>query len=273
MSPRWKSVVEAALLLVVADWWTATTATAADESPEVAAVAAAAEVFLNAFNSGEASAVTEQFIPRGEFIDEEGNLYQGRENLQKLFTQYFAKFPQARLGLEIESIRVIGDNLAIEEGTRFLSTKENGKAQVRYITVRSKLDGKWMIASIREFYDDPLPTPGERLSVLDWLVGDWVSEGEDAAVRISYRWSEDRNFLLGDYRFAREGKVAMKSSQRIGWDPTSGKVRSWLFESDGGFAEGIWTLVEDAWVIKSVATLADGTTGTATISIKPQGKH
>src|SRR5690606_7530157 len=158
-----------------------------------------------------------------------GNIFQQREELQKLFTAYFERFPGARLELKIESIRLIGDALAVEEGTRFLSTKEQGKAQVRYITVRNKQpNGKWLIASVREFYDDPRPTPGERWMALEGLEGEGVSESDDAIVQISCRWRDDRNCVPGDFQVVRGGGNVMQSAKRIGWDPQRGKVRSWL---------------------------------------------
>lgn len=242
----------------------------ADQSADVAAVQSSAEAFLKAFNEGKAEAVVALFLPEGELIDEDGNVYQGKEELQKLFSSYFTKFPGATLALDLESVRVLGSDLAIEEGTRYLSSKEAGKAQVRYTILRTKKDGKWLIASVREFNDDPLPTSGERLAVLDWMIGDWVSEETDLAVKISYRWSEDKNFILGDFLASRDGAVVMKSTQRIGWDPLAGKVRSWLFDSDGGFADGSWTFVDDAWVIKSQATMPDGATGSATVTMLPK---
>ena len=59
------------------------------------------------------------------------------------------------------------------------------------------------IVSLRDFADDRSTTPHDRLQPLAWLVGDWVNESSDAAVKISYRWSEDKNFLLGDYHVTR----------------------------------------------------------------------
>lgn len=235
-------------------------------------IQAADEAFVKDFNAGKAEAVVGHFLPEGELVDEQGNVYHGQAELAKLFSGYFAKYPGATLGLEIESIRAVGDSLAIEEGTRYLSSKNDGRAQVRYIMVRAKTDGKWRIASTREFYDEPAPRLGERLAPLGWLVGEWVSEDADAATKLSYRWSEDGNFLLGDFQTVKGGETVMKSSQRIGWDSAAGKVRSWLFDADGGFSQGTWTLVDDGWVIKSQATLPDGTTGSATVTFVPKGK-
>lgn len=232
-----------------------------------------AEAFVKAFNAGKAEGVIALFASEAELIDENGNIYKGKEELQKLFADYFAKFPGATLALDVESIRLIGGDLSMEDGTRYLSTKEDAKAQVRYVTVRTKKDGKWLIASVREFYDEPAPTPTQRLETLGWLEGDWASEDSDLVVKMSYRWNEEKTFLEGTFRAARGGEVVMKSTQRIGWDPVAGKVRSWLFDADGGFSESVWTNLEDEWVIKSNATMPDGTTGSATVTIAPKGKN
>jgi hypothetical protein len=91
-------------------------------------------------------------------------------------------------------------------------------------------------------------------------------------VAISYRWSEDKNFLLGEFQFNSAEGSPRKSSQRIGWDPVAGKFRSWLFDADGGFAEGSWTVVDDGVVIKSTSVNPDATTASATMTIVTKDK-
>lgn len=229
-------------------------------------VASMEEAFTKAFNEANTDEVVGMFLPEAELVDDSGNVFQGKQALQEVFSGYFANFPGARLALRIESIRSIGENLAIEEGTRFLTTADEAMAQVRYTATLTKQDGKWRLASIREFYDEPLPTPEMHLQSLAWLVGDWVSEGVDMSVRVAYRWDEGRNFLLGKYLVTRDGEVIMQSDQRVAFDPLTGGFRSWLFDSDGGVTEGRWTLVEDSWVIKSQAVEPTGGVGTATVT-------
>ncbi len=239
------------------------------DAAEMARIKASAEALVKAFDAGQADAVAAAFLPQGELIDEEGVVYQGQAEIKDLLTKFFTRFPGAKLTLSIESIRIVGP-VAIEEGTRYTTTKDGtNRAQIRYIAVRAKTASGWQIASLRDFADNPPATAHEYLAPVAWLVGDWVNEGTDGVVKISYRWSEDKNFILGDIQVAREGRVAMKSSQRIGWDPLAGKVRSWLFDSDGGFGEGHWTQVENSWVIKSSAVLPDGLTGSATVTMTP----
>ena len=206
------------------------------------------------------------FLPEGELIDEEGTVYQGQQEIKDLLSAFFAKFPGTKLSLDIESIRLVGP-VAIEEGTRTITTKDGAtKSQFRYIAVRVKTDSGWKIASFRDFSDDPVPTPHENLQPLAGLVGDWINEGADGKVAISYRWSEDKNFLLGEFQVTSPGKPTTTSSQRIGWDPQAGRIRSWLFDPDGGFSNGQWTVVEDGIVIKSSSVNPDGGTASATMT-------
>jgi len=245
----------------------------AQTDTDTAPIRTADEQLVKAFNTGKADEIAAMFLDKGELVDEQGTIYQGQQQIKDLLTKFFAKFPGAKLALNVDSIRVIGP-VAIEEGTRHTTTKDEvDRSQVRYIAVRTKVGNNWPIVSLRDISDEPSPTPNEQLQVLAWLVGAWVNKSSDAAVKISYRWSEDKNFLLGDFHITRHGSVVMKSTQRIGWDPLAGRVRSWMFDSDGGYADGSWAYVGDAWVIKSSAVMPDGQTGSATVTFKPKDKN
>ncbi len=237
------------------------------ESTVVDQVVSLEESFTAAFNEGQVEKLVAMFLADGEWIDDEGVVHRGHQELKTLFDSYFDRFPDAQLAVEIESIRALAADLAIEEGTRFLSAGDDSQAQVRYVATLAKRNEGWRIASIREFDDSPRTKPANELESIAWMIGDWVSEGGDLAVTISYRWAADRNFVLGQFLANRGGEVVMKSEQRIGWDPLSGELRSWLFDTDGGFAHGDWTFVDGGWVIKSRATAPDGLLGSATVTI------
>jgi len=255
-----------------AAWWLAAASAGAQNDADMAAIRAADEQLVKAFNAGKADELAAMFLPKGELIDEQGNVHAGQAAIKDLLTKYFEKFPGTKLTHEVDSIRVIGP-VAFEEGTRTTVTKdETARAQVRYSMIRTKIGNNWPIVTLEDSSEDPDETPHERLESLAWLVGDWVNEGTDAAVRISYRWSDDKNFLLGEFHVGKSGSTVMQSTQRIGWDPLAGKVRSWMFDSDGGFGEGHWTYVDGSWVIKSSAVLPDGQTGSATVTMTPQSK-
>lgn len=224
------------------------------------------EKLTTAFSNGKADDVAAMFIAKGELIDEQGTVFQGQKEIKELLTAFFAKFPGSQVKNEIESIRVLG-TIAIQEGKRITTAKDGTSASIRYTSVLVKTDQGWRIASLRDFGDESATTPGELLKPLAWLIGDWINEGSDARVKISYRWSEDKNFILGEISVTKSDQVVMKSSQRIGWDPLLGSPRSWTFDSDGGFAEATWTQVEDSWMVRSSAVMPDGLSGSANLKI------
>jgi uncharacterized protein (TIGR02246 family) len=236
----------------------------------VEAVQKAELATIAAFNKGDAAALAALFAEKGELVDENGNVFSGREQITGLFKAFFERFPKAELQMEVTGVRTVGDSLAIEEGVRLITVPDSDvAAQVRYAAVRDKVGDSWPIASYSEFADDPAPTPAEMLSGVSFLVGDWIDESPEGKTMISYRWEDDGNFLLGDYTLAVAGMPESRSHQRIGWDPLEGVIRSWTFDSDGGYSTGEWVATEAGWVIKSDATMPDGTTGSATVTVTP----
>ena len=82
----------------------------------------------------------------------------------------------------------------------------------------------------------------------------------------------DGNFLLQEMTIQVEGRDVMQVTQRIGWDPLAQRIRSWVFDTEGGFGEGVWTRLDNSWVIKSTGVRVEGTTASATSVIVPTGK-
>ncbi len=237
------------------------------EDAAQAAIQGISEQLSAAFNAGKADAVAEAFLPNGEWIDEEGTIYQGTGEIRDILLAFFEQFPGTKLEIEIESIRQVGP-VTIEEGTRTLTAASGDvSSKFRYVAVWSKNNDVWKLATFRDFTDDPVPTPNEFLQPLSWLVGEWVNEGADGKVAISYRWSDDTNFLIGEYEVTSIDGVTRKSSQRIGWDPSLGRIRSWLFEADGGFSEGVWTVLDGRILIKSSSVSPDGTLASTTMNV------
>jgi uncharacterized protein (TIGR02246 family) len=268
--PRFTLTLTAAwavCLLSTASARQAAVADSAAVSPLEKACLDEAEATVRAFNAADATALASMFLESGELVDEQENLTSGRAAITELFKAFFTRFPKAVLEMQVTSVRPVGEAMVVEEGERRITADEGAAAaQMRYVAIRSRQGDRWPIASYREFTDEPLPTPQEVLQSVAWLVGDWVDESPDARTSMRFAWSEDGNFLLGDYRISGPDGEST-STQRIGWDAVTGQLRSWTFDSDGGFSEGEWDPVEDGWVVKSEATMPDGTTGSATMTI------
>jgi uncharacterized protein (TIGR02246 family) len=227
---------------------------------------------VEAYNKGDADALANLFCPAAELVDDAGNVFKGREEIGAIYTKFIEQFPGAKMELQVDSLRFATSEIAIEDGTRTVVTADgDNSATNRYTMVYVKRDDKWSIASARELPDDPEPTPHDYLQPLAWLVGDWVDEGAEQAVAISCRWADSGNFLLLDFDAQVRGETVMKSTQRIGWDAMTGRLRSWVFDSDGGYGRGDWAQLDDRWIIKSTAVLPSGVAGSATIVIQPDG--
>ena len=73
------------------------------------------------------------------------------------------------------------------------------------------------------------------------------------------RWSDDKNFLLRDFVIHVQGQPVMTVSQRIGWDPLTKQIKSWVFDSEGRMkGRHCGPRSGNHWFIKSTGVLPDG---------------
>ena len=112
----------------------------------------------------------------------------------------------------------------------------------------------------------------ERLKPLEWMIGDWIDEGSESIVLSSCKWSADKNYILQNIEVRMQGRDALDLNQRIGWDPITKRIKSWVFDSDGGYGESFWTQNGDHWVVKATGVRRDGTTSSAINVITPTSK-
>lgn len=243
----------------------------ADRSADEQEIRKTAQAFVKAYNAGDAKAIAAEFMDDGEYIDEFKNIFKGREAIEKEFASFFEASPGNQVSITVEGVRFVGPTMAIEEGFTTLEhadINEGPSVESRYIAVHLKKDGRWQMAVARDL-ESEVPSPHEHLRQLGWLIGEWVDESEGATVRTSTRWSEDGNFILSNFHVEAEGVRTMDGSQRIGWDPVAKQVRSWVFDSEGGFAEGAWTNIGEEWLVKATGVRPDGTIASATNVYSP----
>jgi hypothetical protein len=107
-------------------------------------------------------------------------------------------------------------------------------------------------------------TPAESpLATLDWLVGSWTGQTERGAVEFSCKFTKNNAFLVRSFRIINEPEPTMSGMQLIAWDPIQETIRSWTFDSDGGFGEDTWNQADDRYTMRSTYTLPDGGKGAA----------
>jgi uncharacterized protein (TIGR02246 family) len=243
-----------------------------DRETDQAAIRGLVAAFVKAFDCHDAKAIGELFLPDAKVITEDGLVVEGREGIAQVFADQFSENPEAKIEVQVDSIKFIGSDLAIEVGSTKMTPGPGEAPEIsRYTVVHAKRNGKWQMALARDAEGDT-PTPHDRLQSLGWLVGDWIDESPVAVVFTSCRWSQDKNFLLQDIQVTTAGKATMTVNQRIGWDPMRTCVRSWVFDSEGGFGEGTWARTEDGWMIKVTGVRSDGSTASSTNTVTMDGK-
>jgi uncharacterized protein (TIGR02246 family) len=240
------------------------------DSAVLAAVRKNADAFTRAFNAGDARAVAAFWTQNGEYFGPDGETLRGRDTIEKTYADFFKKNPKATVEIDIQSVRLIGRQTALEEGTlkvRLPEDKEPGVSQYSILHVHE--DDAWRMASVREW----IPDPQELISVKDieWLLGSWQAKSNEAELRITYGWDEDKVFLRGRYVLKRGDKVVSSGTQILGKNPAGG-LRSWLFDSSGTYGESVWTREEGRWVMEASGTLPDGSEVTAVNIMIPLGK-
>ena len=102
------------------------------------------------------------------------------------------------------------------------------------------------------------PSHYEQLKELEWLVGEWVDQDENSSINTVCQWTKNKNFLSRSFAVSIADSIQLEGTQVIGWDPTRSVIRSWMFDSDGGFSVGLWTREGDRWTIRTLQILAGG---------------
>ena len=235
----------------------------ADNTAAEKAIRASVDNFAKAYNSHDAKAVADLFLPEAQIVDEADNTIQGRESIQHLFTEVFAEQPDTGIAIEIESIRFIGTSLAVETGSTTTVPPAGQESESgRYSVLHILQDGKWSMGLVRDIPAEP--SHRDHLEALAWLVGDWVDESVDGRVHTSCRWADNDSFLLQEVTVRRADQEVIKVSQRIGWDPLRKQFKAWTFDSEGGYGESQWIPTETGWLIKATSVNTDGSTASAT---------
>ena len=234
------------------------------------ALAKNAELFVEAFHKGSATALAALWTADGDITDPSGRNLKGREAIEKSFKALFSQKKGLKLGIQSESLRFVSPEVAIEDGTTQSFSADGAPLnKFRYTIVHAKKDGQWRMCSVRQAPFDP-PSNFEHLRPLEGIIGKWSGESPKGDVeKITFAWGENQNFVIGTYSSANKGNVLGSAKQTIGWDPVNKSIRSWTFDATGGFSEGVWAKSGDHWTIKTTSVFQDGKKASATFVVRP----
>ena len=236
------------------------------------AIQEAGQSYLKAFAEGDAKKVAEHFTQNGEFFSAGGRHIKGRETIEKEFANHFALYPGQKLKPTRKGMRFIRPDVAVVHGVSKVEPAPSGPpSKCTYSVLLVKEDGRWLMDHVRETMTFATSNY-DKLAGLEWLVGRWTYGGDSPQIRsadISFRWSRNKNYLLREYVIRLPHGETLSGTQRIGWDPLTKSVCSWLFASDGSYTKGVWTNDNGRWVVRSHGFLQDGRKTSATNIIAP----
>ena len=138
----------------------------------------------NAYNQADAKGLADQFTDDAALFGQDGEEVRGRDAIGRHYAEAFAKGPTCKRG------KGRGCPLSLPRRRlcrgRFRARRRKGTAlsSGRYSLITVRKEGDWRLAELRDIANTISETPEreESLRDLEWLVGEWVDEGEDGKV-------------------------------------------------------------------------------------------
>ena len=227
------------------------------------AIRKAASDFDQAFNSGNAEKVAGLWTVDAEYIDEDGQRFVGRDLIKKEYADFFAANPRAKISSVTDSVRVINDTTAVEDGRAMIQPPPAGApGSSRYTALYVLHEGKWLLGSVHDMRVAS-PSNYHRLDDFEWLIGTWQASEGDVQIETTCRWLKNKSFVERTYQVITAGLPSASGTQIIGWDPEQQQMCSWNFSSDSGYAKEVWKPLANGWRTQSSGVRGDGTRTTA----------
>jgi uncharacterized protein (TIGR02246 family) len=245
-----------------------------DHAEDERAIRAASAAYKQAVEKSDGKALTALWTTDGDIVDDAGRFLKGRDTVSVLEPPPADTPPAAKPEITISetNLRFVSPDVALEDGTvKVVPPGRFAALHGRFSATWVRHEGAWKLAALREARGDEESGP-ETLADLAWMVGDWTVADEAAGgkpapgkptVEMTVRWNPTHTFLLRDMKITPAGSAeaadqAIHITQRIGWDPLSKSIRSWVFSSDGGHGEAAWSRDEGSWIARTTAVLPDG---------------
>ncbi len=227
-------------------------------------VQTAIDTFAAAFQKGDAKAVAALWTAEGEYVSDDGATFRGRAALEKAYAEFFTKYPDNLMEVEVNTIRFPSRDNAVVEGyfkRREGKTKELITSRCSFLYARE--DGKWQIAIAREW-----PSEGLSLRDLEWLIGTWEAKQDGTVVTTKYEWTTNKTFIRCQLSITQGGRT-VSGMQMIGQMPSTGGLHIWTFEDAGGIGDADITREGKKWMFAARGSTAGGEVITATNILTP----
>jgi uncharacterized protein (TIGR02246 family) len=234
-------------------------------SADEQAIQAAVQSYVKAFNAANAAAVADHWAENAQYVLPSGDRVEGKKAIRRVFEELFAAPQPPKIDVVKAQIRMISKDVAVEDGTVRILNADDEAEESSYLAIHVRQGKQWKLNTVRETTVpvEPESEAQTQLKTLAWLVGQWQEGSGDDASFSRFAWAKNRSFLTCQFKVPL-GDDMLEGTQVIGWDPESKVIRSWMFDSHGGFGEGVWSGNAEGWTVKFVQLLPDGRRAAAT---------
>lgn len=215
----------------------------------------ASAAYADAYNKRDYPALAAQWTERAELV-EGGARVEGRDAIVASIRSWLERHPQAKLAVTVTDVDHVAGPLARVRGTLAFTKKPGDKpVESPFESLRVLEDGSWRIAE-----SIVAPSPDAALDDLAWLVGSWQATDakEGTAVTLTYEEAVGGHALVGRTKIVPKQGETIEALDLIHADRATGLVRSWLFDSTGARAEGVFSSDGTAFNRTFAGTPADG---------------
>jgi uncharacterized protein (TIGR02246 family) len=222
--------------------------------------------FVKAHNGRNAAAVADFFDDDASIVDVDGRVVKGKAAIGQQYATGFAQPSKFSMEGTVDSVRFLTTDVAQIEGASKQTAANEPSIVNRFVTLLVKKANVWKIVEIRDL---PAPAedvaPAERLKELEWMIGEWVDQSGEQKINSSIRWGDDNAFIVRSTTAQVGNEKPSSSLMILAWDPRTSQLRSWLFDSDGGRGEAVWTRASDnQWMIRAEGVSRAGSPNSAT---------
>ncbi|MBI1248017.1 SgcJ/EcaC family oxidoreductase [bacterium] len=243
----------------------------ADQAADEESIRKAVQAYTEAFNAGDAKLLASMWSPDAVYTNPgSGEQVVGREAIESQFSGIFEANKGIKLQAQTSSVQFISPTVAAEFGTAQVIRANEQPEETEYTAIFVKRDGKWLLDRVTEEDVPVVKSNYEHLKDLEWMIGSWVDQDDSATVETTCQWTKNRNFMTRMFTVSVSDRIQVSGMQIIGWDPAAEQIRSWVFDSDGGFGEGTWTQKGNTWQIVVKGVAPDGSRSASVNSITKQ---
>ena len=153
--------------------------------------------------------------------------------MQRLLADNFQQNPRVKLAITTEEVKQLTPDVKVSRGFAIVTPANGAATTTRYTLVKVKKGDRWEISQMNEREAPPLSAYA-KLEALEWLVGTWQDKSGNQTVQSKINWAGDKNFLVRTID-VQGNQTTTDAWEIIGWDPVRQQIRSWIFDSNGGF--------------------------------------